>query len=97
MKKSELTEKLAAETGLSTAKTAEVLNALIGLVTRSVAKNEDVQITGFATFSQGKRAARAGRNPATGEAIKIPAAKTVKVSVGKAFKDAVNKPAPKKK
>ncbi|WP_347554316.1 HU family DNA-binding protein [Robbsia sp. KACC 23696] len=96
MKKSELTEKLAEETGLSTAKAAEVLNALIDIVTKAVTKNEDVQITGFATFSQGKRAARNGRNPATGEAIKIPAAKTVKVSVGKGFKDAVNKTARKR-
>lgn len=92
MNKSELTEKLAVETGLSITKTAEVLNTFIDIITKSVVKNEVVQITGFASFSQGKRAARTGRNPATGEAIKIPAAKTVKVSIGKAFKDAVNKP-----
>jgi DNA-binding protein HU-beta len=96
MKKSELTEHLAQKTGLSTAKAADFLNALIDVVTQAVARNEDVQITGFATFSQSKRAARSGRNPATGEAIEIPAAKTVKVSVGKGFKDAVNKASKKR-
>lgn len=96
MKKTELTEKLAQKTGLSAAKAADILNALIDVITQAVARGEDVQITGFATFSQGKRAARAGRNPATGESIEIPAANTVKVSVGKGLKDAVNKP-PKKR
>jgi DNA-binding protein HU-beta len=48
-------------------------------------------LIGFGTFGSGKRAARMGRNPKTGEAIKIAAAKTVKFSAGKAFKDAVNK------
>jgi DNA-binding protein HU-beta len=46
---------------------------------------------GFGTFKSGKRAARVGRNPSTGAEIKIPAAKTVKFTAGKAFKDAVNK------
>jgi len=48
-------------------------------------------LIGFGTFGSGKRAARTGRNPKTGEAIKIAAAKTVKFTAGKAFKDAVNK------
>jgi DNA-binding protein HU-beta len=48
-------------------------------------------LIGFGSFSSGKRAARVGRNPRTGEAIKIAAAKTVKFTAGKAFKDAVNK------
>jgi DNA-binding protein HU-beta len=49
-----------------------------------------VQLVGFGSFSTGARAERAGRNPSTGEAITIPAAKTVKFTAGKAFKDAVN-------
>jgi DNA-binding protein HU-beta len=48
-------------------------------------------LVGFGTFSQGKRSARVGRNPKTGEAIKIAASKTAKFSAGKAFKDSVNK------
>ena len=48
-------------------------------------------VVGFGSFSSGKRAARTGRNPRTGETIKIPAAKTVKFSAGQGFKDAVNK------
>jgi DNA-binding protein HU-beta len=50
-----------------------------------------VQLIGFGTFASGKRAARMGRNPKTGEPLKIAAAKTVKFSAGKAFKDSVNK------
>jgi DNA-binding protein HU-beta len=47
-------------------------------------------LIGFGTFATGARAARSGRNPKTGETIEIPAAKTVKFTAGKAFKDAVN-------
>ena len=50
-----------------------------------------MQLIGFGTFKSGKRAARIGRNPQTGAELKIPAAKTVKFTAGKAFKDAVNK------
>ena len=49
-----------------------------------------MQLIGFGSFSTGARAARVGRNPATGAEIQIPAAKTVKFTAGKAFKDAVN-------
>jgi len=47
-------------------------------------------LVGFGSFTAGQRAARTGRNPTTGETIEIPAARTVKFSAGKAFKDAVN-------
>lgn len=49
-----------------------------------------MQLIGFGSFSTGARAERGGRNPSTGEMITIPAAKTVKFTAGKAFKDAVN-------
>ncbi|MBB5497571.1 nucleoid DNA-binding protein [Paraburkholderia sp. MM5384-R2] len=49
-----------------------------------------MQLIGFGTFSTGARAARVGRNPATGAEIQIPAARTVKFTAGKAFKDAAN-------
>ena len=68
----------------------ETVNTLIGTISKEVAAGNTVQLVGFGSFSRGKRAARTGRNPQTGEAIEIAAAKTVKFSAGKAFKDAVN-------
>ena len=53
-----------------------MIDSFIGAVTGSVKKGENVTLVGFGTFSQGKRAACSGRNPQTGAAIKIPAAKT---------------------
>jgi len=91
MNKSELVEALAKETGLTAAQAGGALNALIEIVTRAVTKGETVQITGFGSFSFTKRAARKGRNPATGEAIKIAASKAVRFSAGQTFKNAVNK------
>jgi DNA-binding protein HU-beta len=67
----------------------EVLAAFEGVVTEAVASGEKVQLPGFLTFEQAHRAARTGRNPATGAEIQIPAAKVPKVKVGKTFKDAV--------
>lgn len=90
MNKQELIEAVAASTGASKAVTGEALDAVIGAITRAVAKGEGVQLAGFGSFSQGRRAARTGRNPSTGEEMQIAAAKTVKFTAGKAFKDAVN-------
>lgn len=91
MHKGELVEKLADAADISKAAADRALNAVIDAIVKSVVKGEDVALVGFGTFKQGKRAARVGRNPATGAEIKIPAAKTVKFTAGKAFKDAVNK------
>lgn len=55
---------------------------------RAVTANDAVQLVGFGSFSMGQRAARTGRNPSTGVEIRIAAAKAVKVTAGKAFKDA---------
>jgi DNA-binding protein HU-beta len=90
MNKQELIDAVAASTGESKANTAEALDAIIAAVTAAVTRGETVQLVGFGSFSSGARAERAGRNPATGETITIAAAKTVKFSAGKAFKDAVN-------
>jgi len=57
---------------------------------RLIRRSDTVQLVGFGSFSTGARAERSGRNPSTGETITIPAAKTVKFTAGKAFKDAVN-------
>jgi DNA-binding protein HU-beta len=91
MNKAELVEAVASATDSSKASVDEVLNATIAAVIKAVSKGDTVQLVGFGTFGSGKRAARVGRNPRTGEAIKIAAARTVKFTAGKAFKDAVNK------
>lgn len=91
MNKAELVEKIANDTDISKATADRVLSATIEQIIKAVTKGDDVQLIGFGTFKSGKRAARVGRNPATGAEIKIPAAKTAKFSAGKAFKDAVNK------
>ncbi|QHE92426.1 HU family DNA-binding protein [Pandoraea fibrosis] len=91
MNKQELIDAVAGETGASKAQTSETLDAVLEAVKKAVAKGDTVQLIGFGSFGSGKRAERTGRNPKTGEAIKIAAAKTVKFTAGKAFKDAVNK------
>ncbi|AWW45165.1 HU family DNA-binding protein [Polynucleobacter paneuropaeus] len=91
MNKAELVEKIANDADISKATADRVLSATIEQIIKAVTKGDDVQLIGFGTFKSGKRAARVGRNPATGAEIKIPAAKTAKFSAGKAFKDAVNK------
>ena len=75
---------------VSKAAAANTIDALIGTITTAVTKGGTVQLIGFGAFSTGARAARVGRNPATGAEIQIPAAKTVKFTAGKVFKDAVN-------
>jgi len=68
-----------------------VVNAALSVVTASVAAGEKITLTGFGTFERKMRAAREGRNPKTGEALKIPASAYPSFSAGKSFKDAVKK------
>jgi Bacterial nucleoid DNA-binding protein len=91
MNKADLVEAVASATEISKSKADDVVAAIVATIVKTVAKGDSVQLVGFGTFGSGKRAARTGRNPRTGEAIKIAAAKTVKFTAGKAFKDAVNK------
>lgn len=91
MNKGELIEALANETDLSKAAAGRALDALVGIITKAVSKKEDVQLIGFGTFKAVKRAARKGKNPRTGEALKIAAATVPKFTAGAAFKAAVNK------
>ncbi|AXL54000.1 DNA-binding protein (plasmid) [Paraburkholderia caffeinilytica] len=90
MNKQELVDAVAAKTGDSKVATGETIDAVIAAITGELTKGKTVQLIGFGSFSVGARAARVGRNPATGAEIQIPAAKTVKFTAGKAFKDAVN-------
>jgi DNA-binding protein HU-beta len=88
--KSELVEHIAKQADISKAAAARALDALIGGVKSTLKKNNSVSLVGFGTFSVTKRAARAGRNPRTGDVIKIKAAKVPKFRPGKALKDALN-------
>ena len=90
MNKQELVDAVASTSGTSKSAAEEAINAVLDTISKEVAAGNAVQLIGFGTFGRGERAARTGRNPATGEAIEIAAAKTVKFTAGKAFKEAVN-------
>ncbi len=92
--KSDLITAVAAHTGSSSKDVATVLGGFEDVVVAKVAKGEKVVLTGFLTFDRAQRAARTGRNPQTGEAIKISASKSPKVSAGASFKKIVNGKAP---
>jgi len=89
MNKEELVQEIAKKTKVTQKDAAEVLNALVDTIQKTVAKGNKVTLVGFGTFESRKRAARTGRNPQTGKEISIPA-KTVPVfSAGKKFKETV--------
>jgi len=88
--KTELIEHIAKQADISKAAASRALEALIGGVTTTLKKNGSVSLVGFGTFAVTKRAARTGRNPRTGVAIKIKASRVPKFRPGKALKDAVN-------
>ena len=90
MNKVELVEAMAAKTGISKQDAEGALKAFISAVEGELKKGGKVQLVGFGTFEVSKRAARKGRNPQTGEEMKIKASKTPKFKPGKAFKDALN-------
>jgi DNA-binding protein HU-beta len=90
MNKQELIDQIAKTTGQSKGAVTETVDAFMDTVKVAVAKADTVQLVGFGSFGSGQRAAREGRNPKTGETLQIAAAKTVKFTAGKAFKDAVN-------
>jgi DNA-binding protein HU-beta len=81
---------LADKTGLKKTEVKGVFDALTALATTEVKKNGEFTIPGFGKIVKAKRKAREGRNPATGETIKIPAKTTVKFRLGKSMKDAVS-------
>lgn len=90
MNKTELIEHMAQTADISKAAATRALEALIVAVKTTLKKDGSVTLVGFGTFSVGKRSARIGRNPRTGESIKIKAAKVPKFKAGKGLKDAVN-------
>jgi DNA-binding protein HU-beta len=92
--KTDLISAVATHIGSTNKDVASVLGGIEDVVVANVAKGEKVVITGFLTFDRAQRAARTGRNPQTGETIKIKASKSPKVSAGSSFKKVVNGQAP---
>ena len=98
MNKSELIEQVAAAADLSKAAAEKAVAALINTVVKTVSKGDTVALIGFGTFKSSKRAARVGRNPATGKELKIAATTVPRFTAGATFKTAVaGKKAAKKK
>lgn len=90
MNKSELIARIADDTGLAKAKVTEVVDLIGKVITEELKHGDGLSIVGFGTFKVTERKAKKGRNPATGEAIQIPAKKAPIFKAGKALKDAVN-------
>jgi len=90
MTKQDLVNFIAEETGLTKADSTRALDALMMGITEGLKKEGKVTLTGFATFEVKQKAAREGRNPRTGETVKIPARKAVTVKAGSKLKDALN-------
>ncbi|MFN9470818.1 HU family DNA-binding protein [Acidovorax sp.] len=97
MNRSDLIEVLAQNNSLTKVAASEVLDTLIETIQTAVRKGDTVQLVGFGTFKSSKRAARSGKNPATGEAIKIPATTVPKFVPGANFKAAVDPKAAQRK
>ena len=90
MNKAELIEYVAKEAELTKADAQKAVEAVFGGITATLQKGNEARFVGFGNFTVSSRAATTGRNPRTGEAIKIPASKQAKFKAGKELKDAVN-------
>ncbi len=89
MNKAELIEAVAASADISKAAASRAVDGMTKAITKALKKGDTVTLVGFGTFSVRKRAARQGRNPQTGEVIKIKASKQPVFKAGKALKDAI--------
>jgi len=89
MTKTELIEKISSQSGLSKADSGRALDAAIDSVKGALKKGQKVTLVGFGTFYVSKRKSRKGRNPRTGQEIKIPAMKVPKFTAGKMLKDTI--------
>jgi DNA-binding protein HU-beta len=90
MNKAELIDAVAGSANLSKADAGRAVDAVVEAISKSLKKGQQVAVVGFGTFSVKHRAARSGRNPRTGETIKIAASNVPGFKAGKALKDAVN-------
>jgi DNA-binding protein HU-beta len=90
LNKADLIEQIAQAAEISKSAAERSIDALVGAVKTSLRKDEEVTLVGFGTFFAAQRKARTGRNPRTGEAVSIAAARIPKFRAGKALKDAIN-------
>lgn len=90
MNKTQLIDAMAKDSGLSRADSARAIDSLVTTVQKTLKKGDDVALTGFGKFSVVKRAARTGRNPQTGQPMKIRASKAPKFTAGATLKTAVS-------
>ena len=90
MNKAELIEAISKRTGVTKKDTERVMEGFITEVTETLKKGDRIKIVGFGSFESATRAARTGRNPATGETMTIKGRKAPKFIAGKALKDALN-------
>ena len=90
MNKSDLVAAIAEAAGITKADASRALQALLETITSTMSNGGGVSLTGFGTFSVSERAARTGRNPSNGKALKIPAKKVAKFKAGKGLSQAVN-------
>jgi DNA-binding protein HU-alpha len=91
MRKAELAQTIARDTGLTQKQAQEVVTAFTDQVAQAMAKQQTVSLVGFGTFSVRERSARSGRNPQTGAAITVGASRSVGFKPGKTLKDAIQK------
>ena len=89
MNKADLIQAVVEKTGLTKKDSTKALEAVIDVISESLAKGDKVQLVGFGAFEVRSRQAREGRNPATGETMKIKASKAPAFKAGKALKDKV--------
>ena len=94
MNKADLVDKISGASEISKAQATTAIDTAVDSITSALRKGDRVALIGFGTFSVRKRAARQGRNPQTGDTIKIKASKSPKVSAGASFKKIVNGQAP---
>ena len=90
MNKSELIDNIAEKSGLNKTQAGDALNAMMESVGEALENNDSVSLVGFGTYSVKDRKARTGRNPKTGEELKIPASKVPHFKAGKSLKDRLN-------
>lgn len=90
MNKSDLIDHIASQADLSKASASRALEAVLAGIESALKAGDTVALVGFGTFAVGEREARTGRNPRTGETLKIKAAKVPKFRPGKGLKDALN-------
>ena len=89
MTKAELVAKIASEAGITKSQAEKVIDGFVSAVSAALSGGDKISLAGFGTFSVGSRSQREGRNPRTGEKIKIPASKAVKFKAGKTLSEKI--------